>query len=110
MPIDFSKEDLLSLTDAARSLPKVNGKRPHVTTVWRWARFGLNGVCLEYVRLGSRICTSTQALGRFANALAAVDMPKPTQPSHVALTTPETPAARSEAIERAKKILDDEGI
>ena len=73
MAIDLNSEELLSLTDAARALPKVGGKRPHTSTVWRWARKGLRGVRLEYVRLGHRVCTSRQALGRFAQRLADVD-------------------------------------
>ena len=75
MPIDMQSELLLSLTDAAKTLPKIDGKRPHTSTLWRWCRKGLRGVRLEYIRLGNRICTSADALSRFANELAATDSP-----------------------------------
>ena len=71
--INIATENLLSLSEAARVLPPVDGKRPHVSTIWRWCRKGLNGVTLEYCRLGRRIVTSPEALGRFTNALAAAD-------------------------------------
>lgn len=73
MPIDLQTENLLSLTDAARALPAIDGRRPHVSTLWRWAKKGVRGVRLEHVRLGHRICTSREALNRFAQRLAEVD-------------------------------------
>ena len=71
--IDLKREKLLSLGDACRALPRIDGKRPHVSTMWRWCRKGVRGVHLEHVRLGHRICTSNEALSRFVNALAEVD-------------------------------------
>ena len=73
--IDLQREELLTLTEASKALPAVDGKRPHISTLWRWCRVGLGGVKLEYVRLGRRICTSRQALGRFAQSLADADAP-----------------------------------
>ena len=73
MAIDLSNETLLSLTDAAKAVPSLDGKRPHVSTIWRWCRKGIRGVQLEYVRLGHRVCTSEQALARFAQRLADAD-------------------------------------
>jgi len=70
MSIDISKETLYTLTEATKILPKVNGKRPAIATLWRWCSKGLQGVHLEHVRIGRRICTSAEALNRFANALA----------------------------------------
>lgn len=73
MPIDLRNESVLSLAEAAASLPKLDGRRPHVSSLWRWCRKGLRGVRLEYVRIGQRLCTSAEALDRFANALAEAD-------------------------------------
>lgn len=46
MAIDIQTESLLSLTEATKALPRVNGKRPSISTLWRWCRRGLRGVRL----------------------------------------------------------------
>lgn len=67
MPIDLRKEAIFTLAEAVKVLPKLSGKRLDVSTVWRWCSRGLGGVRLEHVRVGRRICTSTEALYRFLN-------------------------------------------
>jgi hypothetical protein len=74
-PCDILREGAISLTAAAKSLPLIDGRGPNPATVWRWARQGIGGVFLEYVRIGRRIVTSRAALGRFVAALAAADRP-----------------------------------
>jgi len=65
--IDISAEQLLTLSQAARSLPgKVN-----VSTLWRWYQRGCRGVRLETVVIGGRRYTSKEALERFAAATTA---------------------------------------
>jgi hypothetical protein len=49
-------ERLITLTEATKVLPTVNGKRPAICTLWRWCRKGLRGVFLEYVRVGRKTC------------------------------------------------------
>lgn len=63
-------ETVIGMSEAARALPRVNGVRLHPTCVWRWARRGVRGVKLETARIGGRVVTSREALGRF---LAAID-------------------------------------
>ena len=58
MAIDLQSETVVSLAEAAKTLPQIDGRRIHVSTLWRWARRGVRGVQLEYVRLGHRVCTS----------------------------------------------------
>ncbi len=69
-------EQLITLTEATKALPTVNGKRPAICTLWRWCRKGLRGVFLaEYVRVGretrlrrgfgGQVCTTREALLRF---------------------------------------------
>ena len=68
--IDVALEDVVSLTDAAKLLPKRRGgKRPHVATLYRWASGGCRGVVLETIQVGGTLCTSRQALQRFFEAL-----------------------------------------
>ena len=66
-------EELITLTQAAGLLPRIDGKKVSVCTLWRWCRTGLRGVFLQYVRVGRRICTTQSALLRFFTALAELD-------------------------------------
>ena len=73
MPIDIHSEQLLTLDQAAHSLPG------HVapSTTWRWCRKGIRGIRLESVVIGGKRYTSTEALARFAAALtAAAERPR----------------------------------
>ncbi len=109
MPINMETEALLSLTEATKVLPRVNGKRPAIATLWRWCRKGLRGVHLEYVRMGRNIATSREALNRFFNALAAVDPPienPPVAPKEMRLT----PRDRQRMLDEADRILTKAGI
>ena len=67
--IDLQDEEVLSLTEATKRLPRRRkGKRPHVATLYRWAGAGVRGVTLETLRVGGTLCTSLQALQRFCEA------------------------------------------
>ena len=65
--------DLFTLAEAAQQLPRVNGKRIHVSTLWRWCRRGIKGVRLEYVRVGRAIMVTHATLDRFFTELAKLD-------------------------------------
>ncbi|TWT76205.1 hypothetical protein CA13_66960 [Planctomycetes bacterium CA13] len=64
-PLNLLTEDVVSLSQAAKELPH----RPHVSTLWRWNKRGINGRKLETVAIGSRIFTSRQAVSRFLGAI-----------------------------------------
>ncbi len=111
MPIDLVSEQALSLSEATRALPPVDGRRPHASTIFRWCKRGLRGVHLEYVRIGNRVCTSREALSRFANRLADADAahgetniapPKPAQTR--------TARQRDRSVARAETTLRSAGI
>ena len=69
--IRLDAEHLLSLTDAAKRLPRRRmGKRPHVATLYRWSTRGVRGEVLETIQVGGTRCTSTEALQRFAERLS----------------------------------------
>ena len=114
MAIDPNKEELLSLTEATKVLPRVNGKRPARSTLWRWCRKGLRDVHLEYVRVGRDIATTREALNRFFVALAEADEPLPDAPplKLVSLHRRRRHSGRAQqrAIERAEKRLAEAGI
>ena len=104
MPIDLQTEEVLSLTDAAKAVPPIDGRRPHPITIWRWCRRGVRGVQLDYVRLGHRVCTSVEALARFARNLAEVDtIPEPKAKPNV--PRKRANGARRRSIHRAEAVL-----
>lgn len=82
--IDVHNEQIGSLTEAAKWVPRRRGGRPcHVSTLWRWARRGIRGVKLETIDIGGTSCTSREALDRFYAAVTALRMgqePKPLPP------------------------------
>lgn len=55
----------ISLTDACKYLGDITGKRPAVTTVWRWCLKGCRGVRLESVCIGGRRYVTIPAIERF---------------------------------------------
>lgn len=71
MAIDMRREVLLPFRQALQALPpRSGGKRPHVSTLHRWAQRGLRGVRLETIRVGGLLCTSMEAIQRFFDALS----------------------------------------
>lgn len=97
--IEIQTEQVLSLSEAARHLPRRRaGKRPHVATLYRWAKYGVRGVMLETLQVGGTLCTSVEALQRFCNRLSG-DEPdvRPTN-------------SRRRDIERAEQELKRAGI
>lgn len=67
--IDISKEELLTLAQAARRLPSRGEKGMSPSTVWRWATNGLRGHRLEVIHVGGKRCTSVEALQRFFESI-----------------------------------------
>ena len=102
MPISLTDEPLISLTEAARHLPKRRkGVRPNVATLFRWTKNGCRGIVLESLQVGGTRCTSIAALQRFFERLtaAADDAPAP---------MPSKPTSKSHR--RAEAALDAAGI
>ena len=72
MSLDILSEDLLTIEQAAREVPRPAGKKPlHYATAWRWAHRGLRGHKLETVRVGSQLMTSRERLHAFLRAIQA---------------------------------------
>lgn len=109
--IDLRSEGLLSLTDAAKALPPIGGKRPHVSTIWRWCRKGVRGVRLEHIRLGHRVCTSLEALNRFAHSLAeAPQQAAPAADPRRNASRPRTAVQRARDVAAAERELESGGV
>lgn len=70
MSIDPFLEELLTLSEAARFCPRRRqGKKPHLSTLYRWATRGSRGVMLETLQTPGGLCTSKEALRRFFDQL-----------------------------------------
>ena len=99
--IDPNTESLISLSEAARSLPRRRaGKRPHVSCIYRWTTAGCRGVILESVQIGGTRCTSREALARFFQQLTGNQVAIPVVTSR----------ARKSAVAAAERQLDAAGI
>jgi hypothetical protein len=101
--IDPNNETLLSLSDAAKSLPRRRaGKKPHISCLYRWSIAGCRGIVLETIQVGGTRCTSKEALGRFFARLTRGD----------AADAPaiRTSAQRRRAAEAAIRDLEKAGI
>jgi hypothetical protein len=106
-------EVLITLTEAAKHLPKVDGKKVSVCTIWRWCRVGLRGIFLEYVRCGRTICTTREALLRFFSDLADQDefiAPDTRSQPRFLKRSPITTRQRQRALAEADAILEKAGI
>lgn len=63
-------QDLLTLAEACKLLPKRNGKKLHLCTLWRWCRKGVRGVLLRTVPVGGHLYTTAAFVQAFLDALA----------------------------------------
>ncbi len=75
--LNILTEDTLTAEEAIEELSQfMGGKRLSKPTIYRWAMKGLHGgrVRLDYVKIGSSIITSRQALTRFIEAKLIAEM------------------------------------
>lgn len=79
--IDTAVENLVPLRDVPRCLPaRPNGKRLHISAVYRWALRGVRGVRLETVKIGGTTYTSREAIQRFSERLSDAEPPQLVNP------------------------------
>lgn len=115
--IDVTSEELITLDEAARLLPKINGRVIHLSAVWRWCMKGVGPehVKLGHVRIGRQVCTTEEALHRFMHASAAAAVARldrqavPLPPKPLKIRT-RTGKQRAIDIARAEAILKAAGI
>lgn len=99
-------ESIMTFSEAARTLPRIDGKRVHASTIWRWAQRGIRGIRLETRRVGGRFFTSREALERFTRALA--ELPPPGRQRAATMKDPKE--ARDRAIARAEARCKESGL
>ncbi len=70
--IDPNTETLISLTEAAKGLPRRRaGKKVSISCCYRWSTTGCRGVVLETIQIGGTRCTSREKLALFFRQLTA---------------------------------------
>ena len=105
-------ENWMMLSELAKRVPPLNGRRLNTATLWRRCRKGVHGVRLEYRRLGGRIVTSLEALDRFGKALADLDAQQPVGPRlpEPRPTKRRSPKARERDMAAARAELREHGV
>lgn len=99
--IDTTKEHLLPVRDVPKLLPRrPNGRRLHISAVYRWIQRGVGGVRLEAVKIGGTTYTSREALERFAQQRSG-DFADPGQRS------PSPPRTRERRREQARRRVEE---
>jgi len=73
MPSPLHREELVSMAAAAAWVRARNGKKTHVSTLYRWALRGCRGKKLETVLIGRERMTSKPALERFFELMPEPD-------------------------------------
>ena len=100
--IDPLTEDLVLPESATGLFPRQpNGKKIHVSAIYRYMKHGCRGVILESIRT-PRLATSRQAVSRFCRRLSGVSRPAETAIHH--------DADRRRAKDEVERELDHLGI
>src|SRR3954452_21551908 len=103
--IDAATETLLTLAQAAAELPRRRqGRKTHVSTLYRWTVSGCRGVVLESIQIGATRCTSREALNRFFDRLTNSGGTGEGAPTQRSVTQ------RQRQTEAAEKKLKDLGV
>ncbi len=69
--MDDYRKRWLTLPEAAALLPRRRrGKKVSPSTLWRWARHGLQGVYLQVWQVGGGMCTNLESIDRFCEELS----------------------------------------
>ena len=67
--INILTEDLLTLKQAAKAVPRPKGRKPvHYATIYRWVNTGVRGTKLETIKIGQQYMTSVQRIHAFLEA------------------------------------------
>jgi len=78
---DLRDDKPLSLFDAADYLGKLTGRKPHVSTLWRWCMKGCKGVRLESICIGGKRFVTANAIEQFIDASTTAQSAKAAQPA-----------------------------
>ena len=104
---DLKRQRVLSLSQAATLIGNYLGRKPSISTCWRWTLKGVRGSKLESIRIGGKTYTTETAIRTFITTLST-DM-EPVEPSiteTACVPQSSSQAVVSESISVAKQHLD----
>ncbi len=102
-------DEWMSLSEAARRLPKLDGRKIHPSSLWRWCKQGIRGQRMRYRKLGGRIVLTLADIDEFSQRLAEAD-DLPRGPKLTDAPKPRTDNCRQRDIARAEADLERAGI
>ncbi|MBW3600187.1 MAG: DUF1580 domain-containing protein [Planctomycetes bacterium] len=97
--IDLENESALAINETPAYVQRLTGRRPGLSTCWRWVLRGSGGTKLDSFLLGGRRYTTKEAVARFFARESRSD-PAPVR----------TPKQRERAISAAERELAEAGI
>ena len=72
MNIDIQSEQLITLAELARQLPRRRNRPTHLSTIHRWRTVGVaGGIRLSAIRVGGTWCTTWPAFREFCDRVTA---------------------------------------
>lgn len=74
--IDLHSDDLISITQLAKMVQPIGGKRPALGTVYRWATVGVRGHVLETAFAAGARVTTLAAYRKFWETVSGQGKPK----------------------------------
>ena len=105
---DLKQQRVLTLSQAAALIGNYLGRKPSISTCWRWTLKGVRGSKLESIRVGGKVYTTEPAIRTFITTLSTDITPEVV---NVTQTPPKEPAGLqavvSDGLQLAKKHLDD---
>jgi hypothetical protein len=105
---DLKRQGGLTLSQAAALIGSFTGRKPSVSTCWRWMDKGVRGVKLDSVRIGSTLYTTNGAIRMFITTQSAnmgQERVEVTQTSQAIQQKPK--AVMSGSLAAAKQHLDE---
>ena len=110
----LGQEEVFTIKELAEKLPRLDGRRIHIASLYRWCRRGVRGVQLEHVMLGGRIMSSLEAVERFGERVAEAPCtrgPRGPRARRQTCRSACRPAERrAEEIQAAREYLEEVGI
>lgn len=104
-----SVAEYLTLSQAAKILPRINGNRIHTSTLYRWTQ-RIKGPKLRYLRIGRKIVTTESWMQQFFCALASADTAQSDRQHAPIKRKRRRPANRQASIDQANEVLRNAGI
>ena len=67
---DLKQQRVLTLSQAAALIGNYLGRKPSISTCWRWTLKGVRGSKLESIRVGGKVYTTEPAIRTFITTLS----------------------------------------